>query len=211
MSAHEGLKATMKLKSDHILFRTALTALLSFAILPAANAEDDAVPYNSSTQNVTPPPFTPRLTLNADETHSGLKLPRWVSLKYGTVNGRKGPGKNFPHLWTFQRKSMPVIVINEMDHWRKIRDIEGGESWVRSVALSGEKTAIVMQSTPLLKSKKHTSRALAQLDPNVLLKISECGEIYCTVEIDLEVSKGKKKGPKGYVRRGDLWGIQGFK
>lgn len=161
-------------------------------------------------KKVEPVPFSPRLTLATHQTHSGLGLPRWVSLKYGQVNGRKGPGKNYPHLWTFERKGSPVIVINEMDHWRQIRDMEGGESWVRSVALSGEPTAIVTRMTLLLKSPKPTARAAANLEPNLLLKINSCDEHYCRVEIDLEIDKGKNKGPKGYVLRADIWGDEKF-
>ena len=105
---------------------------------------------------------------------------------------------------------MPVIVINEMDHWRKIRDIEGGESWVRSVALSGQSMAVVAHQTALRKSAKDTSRALATLEPNVLMKVSECEPTYCRVEIVPEVDKGKQKGPKGYVLRTDIWGVETF-
>jgi SH3-like domain-containing protein len=105
---------------------------------------------------------------------------------------------------------MPVIVINEMDNWRKIRDIEGGESWVRSVALSGEDRGLVTTQTPLMKTNKPAARILAQLSPNVLIKLKSCGPEYCAVEIDPEVKKGKKKGRKGYVARRDIWGVDGF-
>ena len=105
---------------------------------------------------------------------------------------------------------MPVIVVNEMDNWRKIRDIEGGESWVRSVALSGIETGVITKYTPLLKSSKPTARVLAQLNPNVLLKLKSCGVDYCAVEIDPEVKKGKKKGRQGYVARRDIWGTNKF-
>ena len=169
-----------------------------------------AAPAEVRIKKIEPIPFAPRLTLASANTHSGLKLPRWVSLKYGHINGRKGPGKTYPHLWTFQRKGMPVIVINEMDHWRQIRDMEGGESWVRSVALSGQSTALVTQETPLLKSAKASARVLAKLDPNLLLKVSECGDEYCRVEIDTETETGKQKGPRGYVLRRHLWGVEKF-
>jgi len=146
-------------KFSHIIYGAMFLSL--FALSAPINADENPISpapavdiqaTHTETPNIAPAPFAPRLNLAPNETHSGLRLPRWVSLKYGDVNGRKGPGKTYPHLWTFQRKGMPVIVVNEMDHWRKIRDIEGGESWVRSVALSGYNTAIVTQKTPLRKT-----------------------------------------------------------
>ena len=185
--------------------------IASFATNVAAN---DSVlplePAHAQTQALAPAPFQPSLILNPSQTHSGYTLPRWVSLKYNTVNGRKGPGKHFPHLWTFQRKGTPVIVINEMDHWRQIRDIEGGESWVRNVALTGHKTAVVTRSTHLLKSTKPKSKILATLTPNLLVNIESCKDHYCFVEVDLEDNKSKKKGPSGYISREDLWGVGKF-
>lgn len=204
-------------KFSHIIYGAMFLSL--FALSAPINADENPISpapavdiqaTHTETPNIAPAPFAPRLNLAPNETHSGLRLPRWVSLKYGDVNGRKGPGKTYPHLWTFQRKGMPVIVVNEMDHWRKIRDIEGGESWVRSVALSGYNTAIVTQKTPLRKNTKVKSRILAQIEPNVLLKISECDHTYCLVEIDTEIPKGKKKGPKGYVLRANIWGAENF-
>ena len=196
------------------LICTALTLTVSTlslgAMAQADDLADDSPRPATQTSKLTPAPFNPRLNLHSGETHSGLALPRWVSLKHGQINGRKGPGKTYPHLWTFQRKGMPVIVVNEMDHWRQIRDVEGGESWVRNVALSGLSTAVVSRQTALRKSAKDTSRALATLEPNVLMKVSECAQTYCRVEIVPETDKGKQKGPKGYVLRADIWGVETF-
>jgi len=205
----------MTYKFPHILFCAIFTSALLAGVSSASDNQNNGGQTQPHAQSqlikkIQPVPFAPRLTLASHQTHSGLGLPRWVSLKYGQVNGRKGPGKNYPHLWTFQRKGMPVIVINEMDHWRKIRDIEGGESWVRNVALSGLSTAVVSRQTALRKSAKDTARALATLEPNVLMKVSECTQTYCRVEIVPETDKGKQKGPKGYVLRADIWGVETF-
>lgn len=182
---------------------------------PAVSFADDAADNASGApqtrmqmQPLTPPAFTPPIKLPPQATHSGYKLPRWVSLKYDRINGRKGPGSHFSHLWTFRRKGMPVIVINEMDNWRKIRDIEGGESWVRNVALSGQNMGVVTRYTPLLKKPSESAAPMAQLSPNVMVIIKSCAQDYCAVQIDPEVKKGKKKGRKGYAARRDIWGAE---
>ena len=155
------------------------TPLLTLTLFLSVNAfaNDGYLPHESAKaveSTLVPAPFKPSLKLSPENTHSGYSLPRWVSLKYDTVNGRKGPGRHYPHLWTFQRKGMPVIVVNEMDHWRQIRDIEGGESWVRNVALSGHKTAIVTRTTDLRKSTKANTKILAQMSAHLLVKVKSC-------------------------------------
>ena len=44
---------------------------------------------------------------------SGHPLPRFVSLKSNEVNIRRGPGKEYPILWQFQRRGLPVEIIAE--------------------------------------------------------------------------------------------------
>jgi len=184
-------------------------AISGFGGSAMSHANDDPA-AQAAIKPLSPAAFTPPITLSPQDTHSGYKLPRWVSLKYDRINGRKGPGSHFPHLWTFRRKGMPVIVINEMDNWRKVRDIEGGESWVRNVALSGQNMGLITRLTPLLKKPKSSTAPLAQLSPNVMLIIKSCEDDYCAVQIEPEIKKGKKKGRKGYVARRDIWGAERF-
>ena len=85
------LKDYMKHKISHFLF----CAILSSALTVGTAAANDSLHEPSvSLSPMTPAPFSARLNLEPSETHSGLRLPRWVSLKYGQVNGRKGPGKS---------------------------------------------------------------------------------------------------------------------
>ncbi|MFO1187773.1 MAG: SH3 domain-containing protein [Alphaproteobacteria bacterium] len=69
---------------------------------------------------------------------TNLPLPRFVSLKRGEVNMRRGPSEDQPVLWVYKRKNMPVEVVNEFDVWRKVRDVDGAEGWVRDQMLSGD-------------------------------------------------------------------------
>ena len=73
----------------------------------------------------------------ASRTHSGYPVPRYVSLKVDPVNGRQGPSVKHRVLWQYQQRGTPFVIVAEMDIWRKIRDQNGDESWVRTQALSG--------------------------------------------------------------------------
>ena len=53
---------------------------------------------------------------------SDLPLPRFVSIKSDAANVRRGPGPDFPLLWQYQRRNLPLEIIGEYDGWRQIRD-----------------------------------------------------------------------------------------
>jgi len=73
---------------------------------------------------------------------SGLPLPRFVSLKSGTVNVRKGPDQNlYPVSWIYKKRGLPVEIFAESDNWRRIRDSHGNIGWVNQSLLSGKRTA----------------------------------------------------------------------
>ena len=72
---------------------------------------------------------------------TGLPVPRFVSLKSDKVNMRVGPGKKYAIDWRYERKGLPVEVIQEFDRWRKVRDADGTEGWVKSGYLVVEKPA----------------------------------------------------------------------
>jgi hypothetical protein len=65
--------------------------------------------------------------LSAEQTGpvTGLRLPRYVSLRFDKTNVREGPTKNHRTAWIFQRAGLPVEIIGEFDTWRRIRDSEG--------------------------------------------------------------------------------------
>ena len=73
---------------------------------------------------------------------SGLPIPRYVALKSDEVNIRVGPGKRYPITWVYHRTHMPVEIVEEFAHWRKIRDFEGSTGWVHKGLLDGARTAL---------------------------------------------------------------------
>lgn len=84
---------------------------------------------------------------------SGLPVPRFVSIKSGEVNGRSGPGDNYPIKWVYQRKNLPVEVTAEFKLWRRIRDIDGDQTWVHQAMLKGERYAIFAQDAEVFTDK----------------------------------------------------------
>jgi len=145
------------------------------------------------------PSFEDIYRVSADKTHSKLPVPRFVSLKFGRVNGRQGPSLKHPVLWQYRRKGLPLVVVAEMDIWRKVKDIHGDESWVRSSSLSGTTMAITISETTLRSRPKDSARISAVANSNALLEVGKCNEQnWCKVT--------SSQGLKGWTERENLWG-----
>ena len=132
---------------------------------------------------------------------SSLPLPRFVSLRTNPVNLRAGPGVRYPVSWVYQRRLLPVEIIDEFENWRRIRDHEGEEGWVHQSMLSGQRTGIISGDvSPLYKGSTPASAIIAQVSPGVVVSVDRCPEQteYCLVEAD---------GIKGWLRRGVFWGL----
>jgi len=85
--------------------------------------------------------------------------------------------------------------------WRKVRDINGDESWVRKPALSGERYALAMKNTSLYSRPKDSARITAIAEKDTLLKLEECDPRgWCKVK--------SSNGIKGWTSRHSLWGAQ---
>jgi len=151
----------------------------------------------------------PVLPVRADEganeavaSGSGLPVPRFVSLKSGKVNLRRGPGTSYPVDWVFERRKMPVEIIAESDRWRKIRDREGDVGWVWHSMLDGRRSAIVAGATgdpprAIRAKADETAPIVAYAEPGVIAELKKCAGPWCEVSAD---------GYDGYMPRNQIWG-----
>jgi len=135
---------------------------------------------------------------------SGLRIPRFVSLKSSQVNVRKGPSLEFPVAWEYKRVGLPVEIVAESDNWRRVRDSEGSEGWVFHSLLSGRRTALVSpwskagESIPLHSRPSRSGGVVAQLEPGVLGSVLTCDGKWCNFSLD---------SVSGWIGQVDLWGV----
>jgi len=139
--------------------------------------------------------------VSASKTPSGFPVPRYVSLKVGKVNGRKGPSRQHPIAWQYRRKGLPLIVIAETDMWRKVRDVHGDESWIHKPALSGKRRIIIIEDAFLHHKPHEAARVKADAERGALMSLIECnGKQWCLVQSD--------EGHKGWAPSYKLWGAK---
>lgn len=143
---------------------------------------------------------TPALAQDASILNpSGLPIPRYVSLKFNEVNARVGPGKRYPIRWVYKRQHLPVQIVEEFAHWRKIKDFEGTTGWVQKTQVDGLRTAMIMDKPQNLYPDPEVKRApIIRAAPNVIAPIVECLPDWCQLEI---------AGTRGWIRKADIYGV----
>jgi SH3-like domain-containing protein len=132
-------------------------------------------------------------------TPSGLPVPRYVSLKFGEVNARAGPGDDHRLLWIYHARGLPVQVVAETAEWRRICDPEKGLAWVHRRTTDGRRMVMRMDSEPLAlqRSPKPTADVNAYLRPRAMASLIRCKKDWCRVKVD---------GLTGWAPAAELWG-----
>lgn len=126
--------------------------------------------------------------------------PYWASIASGEAMMRAGPGRNYPGLWLYKRRDLPIRVVKTYPNWRMIEDPDGTRGWMLVSLLSDRRTAIVKQSEPrpVHVEPDETSRVRYLVEPGVVGRISRCREGWCRISI------GKRAG---FIRTSDIWGV----
>jgi SH3-like domain-containing protein len=132
-----------------------------------------------------------------------LKLPRFVSLKADRVNVRRGPSSDHAIAWVYHRKDLPVEIIAEFEHWRRVRDSDGEEGWVYHSLLSGRRTAIVApwikgKTVPMLHDPQSEASVVALVGPGVVGDVESCSGHWWQLNV---------QGHEGWVQQALLWGV----
>jgi len=138
---------------------------------------------------------------------SGLRVPRYVSLKADRVHSRQGPGTDYKVLWIYRRAGLPLEVIREYEGWRQVRDSEGAEGWVLQSLVSGRRTALVLPweikgghapKVKLLSDDRESAAPVAILEAGVITNVRSCDATWCYVSVG---------DYRGYIEQKKLWGV----
>jgi SH3-like domain-containing protein len=128
------------------------------------------------------------------------KPPYWASIASGEAMMRTGPGRNYPGVWLYKRRDLPVRVLQIYPNWRKIEDPDGEQGWMLVTLLSDRRTAIVRPGSPRdVRTKPEAGAAVRyRVEAGVVGRIDDCSEGWCRIDV------GKRRG---YIARDALYGI----
>ena len=122
----------------------------------------------------------------------------FLTLRYDEVNLRQGPSKEYPIKIFYKKKFLPVLVQEQSDNFRKIKDHENNTGWIHISQLSKKKAAIVINEELIMfKSPTIYSTPIIIVKKGKLIKISKCRDIWCKTKL------GKYKG---WLKKEGLWG-----
>ncbi|MEM9754633.1 MAG: SH3 domain-containing protein [Pseudomonadota bacterium] len=131
---------------------------------------------------------------------TGFPLPRFVSMAAGEGNARRGPSLSHRIDWVFMRRGVPLIIIAEHGHWRRVVDRDGEGGWMHYSLLSGVRTAIVEVDMVEMRGRPDAgAQVRAQAERGVIAHIQACRDDWCLI------SAG---GHRGWVPQAALWGTE---
>jgi SH3-like domain-containing protein len=137
--------------------------------------------------------------VSAADEETALKVPRFVSLHSDKVNLRTGPGPQYPIDWVLTRRDMPVEIIQQFEHWRRIREWDGTVGWVQEHMVTSKRWVVVTGGVhPMYGQPEQTATVVARAEPGVMAKLLECRGAWCRVDAG-DIS--------GWMRRSDIWGV----
>jgi SH3-like domain-containing protein len=131
---------------------------------------------------------------------TNLPLPRFVSMKAEEGNVRRGPSLTHRIDWVFKQENIPLEIIAEHGHWRRVRDRDGAGGWMHYALLSGARTAInEADMTPLRAAAEAGAQVVARLELGVIARIERCTPDWCRLSV---------AGYEGWARKTRLWGVR---
>ncbi len=140
------------------------------------------------------------LTLAATASAQDKKPPYWASIASGEAMMRTGPGRNYPGIWLYKRRDLPVRVIQVYPNWRKIEDPDGEQGWMLVTLLSDRRTGFVKPGEPrnIHAKPDANSPVRYRAEPGVVGRLAKCDGSWCQIQV------GKRQG---WIAEGDIWGV----
>ncbi len=123
----------------------------------------------------------------------------FVSIKSNEANLRVGPGRNYPIDWIYNARHLPLKVIDKYEQWRKVQDIDDTVGWMHQSLLSHKRYLIVTKNTQIYSNRSENSKVLSTIDERVIVKLKECKEEWCGIEV---------QKIKGFIHKDNLWGLE---
>ena len=122
----------------------------------------------------------------------------FLTLKNSSANLRQGPSFDYPIKIFYNKKFLPVLILDTSDNFRKIKDHENNTGWMHVSQLSKKKAALTHgEQIVMFKNSTIFSSPLVVLEKGRLCLISRCENNWCKIKTDKY---------SGWVIKKGLWG-----
>ena len=122
----------------------------------------------------------------------------FLTLKYNEVKVRQGPSFKYPVKFIYNKKYLPVKVIDSKDNFRKIIDLKNNSGWIHISQLTKKKSAINIFDLALIFRKPNIySKPIAKLESGKMVTIKRCKDKWCKIST---------QNISGWIKKKFLWG-----
>jgi len=123
----------------------------------------------------------------------------FLTLRNDKVNLRQGPSFDYPVKIFYKKQFLPVLIQDQSNNFRKVRDHENNSGWIHISQLSKKKAAITIDDNLVLFSNSTIySNPIAILKKGRLVRINKCKDEWCKI---------KSGEYKGWLQKKNLWGL----
>ena len=121
----------------------------------------------------------------------------FLMLKNNKANVRYGPSFDYPIKFIYNKKFLPVEVIDKKENFRKILDHKKNSGWIHSSQLKKSKSLIVLEDKLIFKKNSKFSEPLVKIKKGRLLLVTKCHLEWCKVKTDNYL---------GWIKFENVWG-----
>ncbi|UAT43024.1 SH3 domain-containing protein [Anaplasmataceae bacterium AB001_6] len=122
--------------------------------------------------------------------------------KSNKINLRKGPSIEYPIIFTYNSKNIPVRILSCYEDWFYIQDYENRAGWIKkSFLIKNINYAIVsIDKASLFHKSDINSKKIYYCDVGTILSYKICQGEWCKVKINKNVT--------GWIQKSKIWGVE---
>ena len=128
---------------------------------------------------------------------------KFAVVKNKETNVRNGPGDSYKILWTFNRKNVPIEILNKIDNWYMIKDSTNEIGWINETLISRNikrRMGVIIKNTiEIFQLPNSKSFKIAILNKDTIVRIISCGETWCRISVNNNIT--------GWLKKKYLWGV----
>ena len=121
----------------------------------------------------------------------------FLMLKNNKVNVRYGPGFDYPIKYIYNKKNLPIKVIDKKENFRRIIDLKNNSGWIHASQLKKAKSFILIEDQLLFSKPTKYSKPILKIAKGRLLLIKKCKKDWCKV---------KTEEYMGWLKVENIWG-----
>ncbi len=121
----------------------------------------------------------------------------FLMLKNDKVNVRYGPSFEYPIKFIYNKKYLPLKVIDKKENFRRVIDHKKNSGWIHVSQLKKSNSLVVTKKKIMFQKSSFFSKPVVWVDIGRLLIIKKCKKNWCKVQT---------KKYKGWIETTNIWG-----